>query len=128
MAATLMNLARRSTLRRVRVPYTGQNQEQGSAVPQRRKPITAAKPDELPARFAEWLRKTMEDKGWKAKDVAALLAKEGLDIGPRGIDVWLRAEGSPKFRDLEKIGRALGFADYRDMLPAPLPKKAAKPR
>jgi hypothetical protein len=52
-----------------------------------------------------------------------MLSMAGVDIGPRGIDVWLRAEDGPKFRDLERIGLALGLADYRDMLPPPRKRK-----
>jgi hypothetical protein len=65
----------------------------------------------------------MNENGWSSQDVSDRLVKAGLDIGPRGVDVWLRGEGSPKFRDLETIGRALGFRDYRDLLPKPLSGK-----
>jgi hypothetical protein len=62
----------------------------------------------------------MEEKAWSSRDVAKRLTRAGVKIGPRGVDVWLRGEGAPKFRDLEMIGRALGFRkDYRKVLPPP---------
>ncbi len=119
MDATLMKPRRGSTLRRVRVPYTGRKSEkQGSAVPRRRLEIDSGARD-LPSRFARHLLDLMEKNGWSSKDVSQRLSRAGLEIGPRGVDVWLRAEGSPKFRDLETIGRALGLKDYRDVLPPP---------
>jgi hypothetical protein len=92
----------------------------GSGVPRPRKKIRPRNAADFLSRFALHLRKIMDDNNWISKDVSEKLAAGGVDIGPRGVDVWLRGEGSPKFRDLEKIGRALGMKDYRDILPPSL--------
>ncbi len=115
MPATLPRKRRRATLDRVRDSYTREQ-----TLPRKRIEIKPADAVEFPQRFALHLRKLMERRGLNSKDVADLLAKAGVDIGPRGIDVWLRADGGPKFRDLERIGLALGFKDYRDVLPPPV--------
>lgn len=125
MAVALKKRARRATLPRVRAAYRARaenHRSQGSAVPRRRKEIDPGAID-LPARFARRLQALMKEKGWSSQDVSDRLEAHGLAIGPRGVDFWLRGDGSPKFRDLETIGRALGFKDYRFLLPPPIAGK-----
>ena len=125
MAATLMNPAKRITLARVNsADISRMPRKQGNAVVRRRNEINASGTDDLAVRFAVQLRAMMDKRGLRtAKEVFDLLVKAGVDVGPRGIDVWLRGEGLPKWRDLERIGQALGLRDYRRLLPPPLPKK-----
>ena len=117
---TLKNKGRRGTLGHVRNSYRPGNQR--NDVPRRRTEIDPGEAAGLPARFALHLRQIMADRGWTSKNVSDLLRRKGVDVGPRGVDVWLRGEGSPKFRDLEQIGRALGLDDYRMVLPPPRKK------
>lgn len=78
-----------------------------------------AKPPDFASRFALRLREIMAENGWTSKDVSDRLKKHGVPISDRAVDVWMRGTSGPKFRDLEAVGRALGFKDYRDMLPPP---------
>ena len=130
-ATALPSRRRRVNLPCVRNSYTSKpaspakageqrNASQGSAVPRQRTEIKAKDARDLPERFALHLRKIMADREWSSKDVAERISAAGVPIGARGVDVWLRGEGSPKFKDLEKIGRALGLRDYRELLPPPV--------
>jgi ribosome-binding protein aMBF1 (putative translation factor) len=114
MKAALRRNRRTDTLPGVRNSY-----RTDGPLPRRRTDIDPKERD-LQARFALHLRSIMERKGWTSRDVAERITAAGLNIGPRGIDVWLRAEGMPKAKDIEVVGRALGFRDYRDVLPPPL--------
>src|SRR5262245_51148958 len=98
MPCPLPQTANRNTLPRVR------NSDKGAVLPRRRNEIKPADAVELPERFALHLREIMERRGLSSKGVAELLAKAGLDVGHRGVDVWLRGEGLPKAKDLERIG------------------------
>jgi transcriptional regulator with XRE-family HTH domain len=73
----------------------------------------------FPERFAVRIRALMERHGWTAIDVAKRISALGLTIGPRAVDAWLRAEKMPRLKDIEVIGTALDFRDYRDLLPPP---------
>jgi hypothetical protein len=78
------------------------------------------KDKDLPARFALRLRELMERRGWNSRDVADLVTREGVPVMDRAVDAWLAGRRLPKLKDLERIGTALGLADYRDLLPAPI--------
>jgi ribosome-binding protein aMBF1 (putative translation factor) len=84
------------------------------------------KDKDLGPRFARRLRKLMETHGWSSRDVAELVTKGGVAVGDRAVDAWLRGQRLPKLKDIEKVGRALGFDDYRDLLPEPLGKSKGR--
>lgn len=83
---------------------------------------------DLTIRFALKLRAIMAEKGWSSDDVAQRIQAAGVDITHRGVDCWLRGEGLPKAKDLEAVGEALGYADYRMILPDPKKPLAVKKR
>jgi len=92
---------------------------QGRAVSRQRVDINA-KTKDFGQRFALRLREVMDKRKLSSADVAELITKAGVSkMSARGVDAWLRGTSGPKFRDLERIGRALGFEDYRDLLPQP---------
>lgn len=106
---------------RVTKSYTGKGGTEGTVVQSRAKLDPAD--NRLEARFARKLRALMAERKLNSPDVSRLLAAGGVEIGPRGIDRWLRAEGGPRFGELEAIGNALGLEDYRELLPEPALKK-----
>src|SRR5579872_2904035 len=119
----------RVTLARVKKIYTNGSASsakserianQGRTVPRPRMKIGKIKAkdasDKLPERFALRLRSIMAEHDWSSKDVADRLTGAGVKVGTRAIDAWLRGAASPKFKDLERIGRALGLRDYRELL------------
>lgn len=116
MPETLHKLAKGVTLPRTKNFY-----RQRQTVPRRRTEIPRTDTT-LPKRFAVRLREVMDSKGWATRDVVSLLKAAGIDIGVRAIDTWLRGESMPKSKDFELVGEALGFADYRELLPPPVRK------
>lgn len=114
MTGTLHKSRRTATLASVTNHYRARN----AAVPRRRKEIPSDVTD-LRQRFARRLRALMAKRGWSSKDVARMLTAAGVPMGPRGIDAWLRCATAPRFSELETIGQALGYQDYRDLLPPP---------
>lgn len=99
----------------------------GTASPKRAAKRMPRQRDDLPigssdiqVRFAQRLRELMAKKNWTTTDVSDRLKAADLDIEPRSVEVWIRGTSMPKAKDLETVGTALGFKDYRNLLPPPL--------
>lgn len=75
---------------------------------------------DLQVRFALHLRALLEAKKLSSAEAAARITAAGLPTEVPAVNHWLRGDNMPKAKDLETIGRALGLADYRKLLPEPL--------
>lgn len=70
-------------------------------------------------RWGAHLRELMDAKGLGAQELRILLVDEGHDVGVSAVRHWLRGETYPTHTLMESLGRILGLADYRHLLPPP---------
>ena len=87
-------------------------------VPKKRKTISRREAQTEPGRFALHLDALLAARGWSPGDFACVLTKAGLGhVKEHAVRAWLRADNMPKSHDLRAIGKALGLADPRHILP-----------
>jgi hypothetical protein len=92
-------------------------------MPRARGPISPKNRD-FPSRFARKLRELIGDRS--TREVSKLVAEQGVEVTDRAVEAWLRGQRLPKLRDIEKVAKALGLDDYRDLLPEPLATSKSK--
>lgn len=88
-------------------------------VSRQRKQLTKAEARKLgePGSFALHLDALLTERGISPQDLAESCKALGLPIEEHAVRAWLRGENMPKAHHLRKLGKALGLADYRHILP-----------
>jgi len=72
-------------------------------------------------RFAIAFRAAAEKKSLTtAPELNDFLADKGVSVSLAAVKKWLNGEAVPRPQLLERIGKALGSKDYRDLLPEPI--------
>lgn len=84
-----------------------------------RKQLSKAEARELgePGRFALHLDALLTERGLTPQALADACKKAGLPIEEHAVRAWLRGENMPKTAHLRRLGKVLGLADYRQVLP-----------
>lgn len=88
-------------------------------VSRQRKQLTKGEARKLgePGAFALHLDALLTERGISPQELADSCKAAGLPIEEHTVRAWLRGENMPKTHHLRKLGKALGLADYRHVLP-----------
>jgi hypothetical protein len=70
-----------------------------------------------PGAFALHLAAILSRKQWTHQDLAKACQAASLNVKEHQVRAWLRGENMPKSSMLRPIGRVLGLADPRHILP-----------
>lgn len=98
---------------------TGKPSNEGNPVGKKTKVLTkreARDKGELGA-FALHLAALLQERGWDHAALSKACKRAGLPIEEHAVRAWLRAENMPKAQHLRGIGKVLGLADPRHILP-----------
>lgn len=105
--------------RRKRAGDSGGSKPTSRDVSRQRKQLSKSEARKLgePGAFALHLDALLTERGLAPLALAEKCQASGLPIEEWQVRAWLRGENMPKTHHLRKLGKALGLADYRQVLP-----------